>query len=52
MQIENVSLATTGGGLKVNNEFFVLTVRGQALTIVGAWIDSLPKNQEMRIHLN
>ena len=45
MQIETVSLATTGG-LKVNNEFFVLTVRGQALTlypIVGASIDLRPK---------
>ena len=54
MQIETVSLATTGG-LKVNNEFFVLTVRGQALIrypIVGAWIDICSKNQEMRIHLD
>ena len=54
MQIETVSLATTGG-LKVNNEFFVLTVGGQALTlypIVGEWIDLRPKNQEMRIHLD
>ena len=54
MQIETVSLATTGG-LKVNNEFFCVNCERtstHSLPDCGSMDRSSPKNQEMRIHLD